>query len=261
MKTHFEEFEEKARYFGVTRLLPLMPVSREVIRKALASGDIHLNTIPLELWDRAAGYHWRTAWYNRGGTSQEMRAPPGHIFYRSKVANSLADRVCLLKHIARYYFAPDSVSVSVSQTLKPRIKNMEKIEALRKFLELTPDDFEDLEEGFSDSHFEHGKREYLVLTDKEADEKAGEQIRESLWAFNASFLAGETGISQDVFEAIQKNDKCESNNPAIESIIKSTCGIGAFIETAIGADGRGHFLSSYDGEENEEGEFFIYRTN
>ena len=26
-------------------------------------------------------------------------------------------------------------------------------------------------------------------------------------------------------------------------------------------DGRGHFLSSYDGEENEEGELFIYRTN
>ncbi len=138
---------------------------------------------------------------------------------------------------------------------------MEKIEALAKFLELTPDEIGDLSEGYSDSHFEHGTREYLVLTDSEADKMASEQIGESLWAFNPSFLAGETGISQDVFEAIQKNDKCESNNPAIASIIASTCGLSSFVESATGADGRGHFLSSYDGEENEEGEFFIYRTN
>ena len=34
-----------------------------------------------------------------------------------------------------------------------------------------------------------------------------------------------------------------------------------FIEDAISSDGRGHFLSPYDGEENEEGDYFIYRIN
>lgn len=44
----------------------------------------------------------------------------------------------------------------------------------------------------------------------------------------------------------------------------------SFSESAIAADGRGHFLSSYDGEENEvsaediDGNpvtFYLYRTN
>lgn len=139
---------------------------------------------------------------------------------------------------------------------------MEKIEALQKFLDIDPEEFSEVtESAHDDSLFEYGNQEYLVLTDSEADEKAAEQITESLWAFNPSFLAGETEIDQAVFEAIQKNDRCESNNPAILSMIKSTCGIASFVESAIGADGRGHFLAGYDFEENEEGEYFIYRTN
>lgn len=38
-----------------------------------------------------------------------------------------------------------------------------------------------------------------------------------------------------------------------------------FIQAAISADGRGHFMSSYDGEENEvtvnDQTFYIYRLN
>lgn len=35
----------------------------------------------------------------------------------------------------------------------------------------------------------------------------------------------------------------------------------ACVADAIRCDGRGHFLSQYDGEEVEAGEFFIYRLN
>ena len=35
----------------------------------------------------------------------------------------------------------------------------------------------------------------------------------------------------------------------------------AVINKAIGIDGRGHFIATYDGEENEVGEYFIYRLN
>jgi hypothetical protein len=36
-----------------------------------------------------------------------------------------------------------------------------------------------------------------------------------------------------------------------------------FVDDAIGADGRGHFLSHYDGNEVEDREsgLYIYRTN
>ena len=33
------------------------------------------------------------------------------------------------------------------------------------------------------------------------------------------------------------------------------------IEEAVSLDGRGHFLASYDGHENEHNDYFIYRTN
>lgn len=93
------------------------------------------------------------------------------------------------------------------------------------------------------------KDNYLILTDEEADEKCAEYIKDSLWAFNPSFLSGETGIDISVFEAIQSNGKCEDNNDAIESCIDD---MDSFIESAISADGRGHFMNTYDGNENEE---------
>ncbi len=139
---------------------------------------------------------------------------------------------------------------------------MEKIEALIKHLDVSPDEFSDVEESrYSVSHFEYGNQAYEVLTEDEAEQAASDAIKESLWAFNADFLSGETGLDSQVFEEIQKNDRCESNNPAIASIIVGTCGMDVFVQSAISADGRGHFLSTYDGEENEVGEFFIYRTN
>ena len=64
--------------------------------------------------------------------------------------------------------------------------------------------------------------EYMCFTDEHADSAAHDEIMESLWAFKPSFLAGETGIDIDVFEALADNDKCESNNDAIASLIKTT---------------------------------------
>jgi hypothetical protein len=124
-----------------------------------------------------------------------------------------------------------------------------------------------------DEYDEYG--DYLVLDDSEADEKCAEYIKDSLWAFNADFLAGETGIDSEVFEAIHANDRCEDNNAAMLSIIEGTCGIDSFIESAIGADGRGHFLVGYDFNEHEinvdvphefenklvKARFYIYRVN
>ena len=81
-------------------------------------------------------------------------------------------------------------------------------------------------------------------------------IKDSVWAFTPSFLAEHTGINEEIFEALQ--DKCEATNEVITNSIKD---MAEFIADAIGRDGRGHFISSYDGEEEELNDFFIYRIH
>jgi len=102
--------------------------------------------------------------------------------------------------------------------------------------------------------------EYMILTDDEADEKVAEYIKDSVWAFNPSFLSCHSGIDEDVFKLLQ--EKCESANEAILKLIKD---FDHFVEDAVASDGRGHFLSSYDGYENEQEHdretYYIYRTN
>jgi 5-formaminoimidazole-4-carboxamide-1-beta-D-ribofuranosyl 5'-monophosphate synthetase len=106
------------------------------------------------------------------------------------------------------------------------------------------------------------EEDYMVLTDDEADDKAKEYILDSLWAFTPNFLASATGIDLEVFEAIQGNGRYESNNDAILRLVDDE---DALVEEAIRWDGRGHFLSHYDGKEDSETVngvvYFIYRQN
>lgn len=120
-----------------------------------------------------------------------------------------------------------------------------------------PDDV--TESTYGDNTFDLAPGDYLVLTDDEADAACAERIKDSLWAFRPEFLSGETGIDDSVFTALA--DKCEGANDAVLSIIEGTCGIDEFVKTAASADGRGHFLSGYDGNEDEYGPFYIYRIN
>ncbi len=141
------------------------------------------------------------------------------------------------------------------------IETTTREEALLSFLglgEAGPDDL-GIESGWSENSFTVDGGEYLVLTDSEADEKAAEYIADSLWAFNADFLSGETDLDSAVFTALQP--QCESANDAVTALINATCGMSSFVESAISADGRGHFLSFYDGNEGKSGDYFIYRVN
>ena len=113
--------------------------------------------------------------------------------------------------------------------------------------------------------------EWLVLTDEEADEKTAEEIKETLWAFNSLFIIEHMSNNNDLnsytrkhlYESLRQVQQtcCEDCNPLIYAIIGGENGIDDFISDAIGADGRGHFLSYYDGEEEETEHFFIYRIN
>lgn len=97
--------------------------------------------------------------------------------------------------------------------------------------------------------------EYLMLTDSEADEVAADYIRESVEYFNPSFIAGITGIRQIIVQAVADTE----SNEAMTVLIGDK--IGEFIKQAIAADGRGHFIAAYDGDENERGNYYIYRVN
>ncbi len=113
--------------------------------------------------------------------------------------------------------------------------------------------------GNSGESLSYGRSEYRVLTEDEAHQAVRDAIVDSLWAFRPEFLASETGIDEDVFKALA--DKCEGANNAVLSLIKGTCGLDDFVNDAVSADGRGHFLSPYDGEEREFAGYYIYQEN
>lgn len=134
----------------------------------------------------------------------------------------------------------------------------EKIKALAEFLQISKKEAEEMVLN----------EEYLVLTDEEATEKAAEEIKNSLWAFNADFILQhcKNADSMDCYEwdsAVEalrdaQGKSCESLNGLVFALIDD---IDEFIKDAVEADGRGHFISWYDGEENEQNGLFIYRLN
>ena len=139
-----------------------------------------------------------------------------------------------------------------------------KITELAKFLGCGQDEISETEYGT----YTFGNEEYLVLTPAEAEIEVNKRILDDIWAFRAQWLIrhikGYNKLSQDqekaLVEAIEmlQEKLCESANPILTAMINN---IDIFTADAIDADGRGHFLASYDGEEVEAGEFFIYRLN
>lgn len=103
---------------------------------------------------------------------------------------------------------------------------------------------------------------YLILTDEEANDLAYNWIKESVWAFKSELLEELTSMDAEVFEVLQ--EKYEGANDAILKVIESTCGLDTFVETVIKYEGRGYFISFYDGNEEciklDDNDLFIYRV-
>lgn len=150
-----------------------------------------------------------------------------------------------------------------------------KYEALKNYLvESGEATFEELTEDVSAVYneswetFEIIGHEYKVLTDEEAEKEAADYIKESLWAFNAEFILQHSAASEnttaredeEIIKALRmvQENICEGANALVKALISN---MDSFIDDAIEADGRGNFLSSWDGEEHESGDFYIYRTN
>ena len=145
-------------------------------------------------------------------------------------------------------------------------KTMSKTEALAEHIggvkssDLTKENFNH----YGLSVYSVNGEEWAIGTDSEADKACKEYIKDTAWAFRSSFICEYCNLPQELAEALEamQSKKCEGANDSILALIEKTDGgIDGFVEEAISADGRGHFLSSYDGEENERGGFFIYRIN
>lgn len=97
--------------------------------------------------------------------------------------------------------------------------------------------------------FEIDGCQYAVATsEEEADEAAGEYIKDSLWAFNPSFIIQHSKLPWEAEEMVKffQEKKCENANETIEALIED---MNVFIEDAISVDRRGHFLAPYDRNE------------
>jgi hypothetical protein len=96
-------------------------------------------------------------------------------------------------------------------------------------------------------------RSYAVGTEKQVDAAVREYVRDSLWAFRPEYLEAYTpeGIDAEIIGII-----VEKKNEDATEIIARLVGdkLGELIDDAIAADGRGHFLSSYDGNEIDSDE-------
>jgi len=147
---------------------------------------------------------------------------------------------------------------------------LEPIEALARHLECEVDDLsEERHECYGLTVFSHGGAEYAVGTDDEAKSACEDSIEQSAWAFNADFICGQCNLPFELSEALKawQEKECESANDAIVELIEKHCpggmrGSHSFSEDAMEADGRGHFLASYDGDEIElDGDFYAFRIN
>lgn len=142
-----------------------------------------------------------------------------------------------------------------------------KARALADFLEISIEDLEIPEDTELPFVVLDTGVEYRVLTEEQADAKVREEIEYSLWAFNPDFIVRhcstfETMTEEEVESAIRSLEyaqkSCENANGLVRALIDD---MDEFVEDAIDADGRGHFIAYYDGVENEQDEFYIYRVS
>jgi hypothetical protein len=142
------------------------------------------------------------------------------------------------------------------------------IRALCEACECDPDDLSECRY----SHYDlrtfdgPGGRQYSIGTDTETDAAMLDYVKDSVWAFNAEFIVEQCDLPFELAECLSgyTADKCESANEALLALVEKCTTLESFAQAAAQADGRGHFLSGYDGEEMEaqiDGETYYIYTN
>lgn len=97
--------------------------------------------------------------------------------------------------------------------------------------------------------FEIDGSEYAIATNQEeATNAVKSYVKESIWSFNTDFIVEHTDLPQDFIPLLQtyQDTKYEDAN---ELILKLINDLDEFVEDAISADGRGHYLAFFDNHE------------
>jgi len=110
--------------------------------------------------------------------------------------------------------------------------------------------------------YSYGNVDIAIGDDDQANKAAYDNIQDNLWAFNTSFIIdhSKAKYSPELEKSLKEmqGKLCESANELVLDLIDD---MDKFVSDAISSDGRGHFLSYYDGEEQEiyiEGTTFFY---
>jgi hypothetical protein len=147
------------------------------------------------------------------------------------------------------------------------------IRALCEHLECEPDDLKEARyDTYGLTTFDHGSQSYAIGTDEEAGAACLEYIKDSVWAFNSSFICEQCDLPWELVECLSdfQQSKCEGANDALLALVEKCTTLEEFTAAAVRADGRGHFLNGYDGNEDEiyaidqndeKQTYYIYRTN
>jgi hypothetical protein len=121
---HYRKYEELTRWLGLDALKSLVPFPADRIRQALESGDEHLNTLPLHVWDKQDGGPRKVPTEKCKCCNQTLPVVEAHgmwaLVARAIASDrrhglppkctswSLSQTVCVLKHVARYYVAQEA---------------------------------------------------------------------------------------------------------------------------------------------------------
>lgn len=97
--THGEVYGRVIEYLGgLEAVAAYIPFDINDIRKALAKGDTHLNTLSIKTWDRMAGFyrhHEHSVIISGSGSIWDL------LLKKGITASSPAENVCILKEAAR----------------------------------------------------------------------------------------------------------------------------------------------------------------
>ena len=93
-RDHYKKYDKLAKLIGIEELKPLIRVRAWKIKEALDEGDERLNLIPIHLWDK---------WASVGANLKLIMVTPWTYLKDYPGGQSASMRVCILKHVAKYY--------------------------------------------------------------------------------------------------------------------------------------------------------------
>jgi len=99
---------------------------------------------------------------------------------------------------------------------------------------------------------------YLFVPTHRLDEYLADYLSNDeycLGCFIPWFISDRTGVDQSVIESMQDCGAFE----AVGKLILSLCDMKEFASAAASADGYGHFLNSYDGQEYEVAGYTVFK--